>query len=439
MKIRLCRASVFLAATLAACSASTAGPTNYAPNSQWEIFSGEGFDARENVAGTGVMPAMAFVGNTTGANRVVLALSGPSGDLKVGDLVQLSGAGVDPTLTLAPTRVIALTHDATLTIIAPLNGIPTVSSAGLAQPVNVGMAAGSTHTGAAADHWSKTIGLEVWREDNAANLASGATYALGVNVNGLVADGRPPIYLGTRSLDAPMYRGRTVTFGVDVYQKVLGGSGTWRVYCASDGGVTTSPPAPASHRYDWSEVTCAVPIGATFLQVGVYFDGAPTDTYYVANPVLAMGSAIGPNNYEKPTEVLTPINGIVPLTWNNAVIRFPPRAVNSPNYFDILFDAYAETGGQIAPSVVSTDGQLEGLDGQPVRIGTGAVRAIGFRNSARAPIVVGGILAQYAPNVKSFTTMNITFDGSGHAWANSAVADDMWTNVSLEFDRFYLH
>jgi hypothetical protein len=186
------------------------------------------------------------------------------------------------------------------------------------------------------------------------------------------------------------------------------------------------------------EMTYAVPADATFIQVGVYFDGAAGDTYYVANPVLAFAPSIGVNNYAKPAEVLTPINGVVPITWNSARIRFPRTQDNAPGYYDIKFDAYAETGGQIAPTVVNTEGQLEGLDAGVVRGATGAVRAIAFRNSPKAPIVVGGVMAQTVADVKSFATMNVTFGPDGYAWVNTGAPGDTWSNVAVEFDRFFL-
>jgi len=422
-----------LAALAPFTSFALAGPVNYAPNSQWEIFSGEGYDARENVAGAGVIGAMAVSGNTTGSNSIVLSVAATPNDLKVGDLVKVSGRDVDPALTAAPMRVTAIVANTSITVSAPLNGIPRISRPAIALPVNIGMRAGSMRTGDAADGWSKTTTLEVWREDNAINLAPGSTYALGVK-----KDIGSQEYLGTTNLDVTRFRGRTATFGAYVYQKVRGGSGTWRLFCNSAEGVITSASAPTQEGYVWLELPCNVSLQAPFFQVGVYFNGAADDTYYVANPVLALGASIGVNNYEKPAETLTPVNGIVPITWNNAKINFPTTARNSPHYYDIMFDAYAETGGQIAPSVISTDGQLEGVDAGAVQTGTGFVRAIGFRNNAVSPIVVGGILPQSVAKVKSFTTMNITLDGAGHAWANSGVPGDVWTNVALEFDRFHL-
>jgi hypothetical protein len=415
-------------------------PVNQLPNSQWEIASGLGYDAKENKDGTGTMPPIDFSGYSTGANAVVVTTAGAQGDLKPGDLVVMRGSGIDRALTRSPMRVTEVSGTS-FTIHCPLSLTVETSAPGSALPVNVGMHGGSHATGDAFDYWSKTISLVVWREDNPVNIAPGALYALGVN-----KDSGAREYVGTRYLDVHQFAGRTIVFGAYVDQKVRDGSGTWRLFVNSNAGVVTSAAAPTGDGYQWMEMSYPVPANASLFQVGLYFDGAAGDTYYVSNPVLAFGATIGVNNYAKPRETLAPLNGIVPMTWNAADIVFPLVAVYSPpHHYDIVFDAYAETGGQIAPSVVNTEGQLEGRDDGAVQTGTGFVRAIGFRNNAVAPITVGGIMAQTVAGVKSFTTMNITLGAGpyrstpgGFAWANSAVAGDSWRNVALEFDRFFL-
>jgi len=408
-------------------------PVNLAPNSQWEIFSGEGYGARMNIEGTGTMPPIPVSAYTTGSNTVVFTVAGATGELKVGDLVTISGAGADPALTICPLRVTAVTANASFTAQAPLGRKPGVSHAVTATPINIGMRPGSTNTGDAADGWKKTTTLEVWREDNYQNLPSGkpATtpyYALGVKKD--LAAGE---YVATEP-DVTRFRGKTVTFGAYVYQKVRGGAGAWRAFVQSSDGVTTSAAAATTGGYQWLEVSYTVPADAISFAAGLYLDGAAGDTYYIADPVLTVGTAIGVDNYIKPQETFIPVVHISPISWINANIVFPSTKDARANSFDV----YAETGGQVAPTVRHAFGELEGIDGGAVQVNSGLSRVIAFFDRDTAPTKSGSFLPQYVAGVKSFGPLDLPLDGTGHAVYVTGVAGDSWSNVSLEMDGFFL-
>lgn len=298
-------------------------PYNLATNSQWEIFSGFGDSTRINVQGTGTLAAASMSANSTGPNLVTISVS--SGDLsewKVGDLIRIQNCS-EAALSSFPMRI--LTKSSTqLEVRCPLGFAPTVSTTGTIIPVNIG-GASSVGTGDAADGWRKDINLAVWREDNSANLLAGCRYALGCNVSSSsVTPIDQPLFM---SLDPTLYRGQRLTFGAYVYQKVKGGAGTWCLFY-NTGTIVTDSSAPASTEYQWLEYSFVVPTNATFLNVGIRFQGSVGDTYYVANPVLALTAspnpAIGEGQYVKPQEVLFPVVHISP--WINVEFGYGTTA-----------------------------------------------------------------------------------------------------------------
>ncbi|HEY5106299.1 MAG TPA: hypothetical protein VII73_05930 [Caulobacteraceae bacterium] len=409
-------------------------PQNFAPNSQWEVISTVGYAPRENSEGTGPLPPVAITANTTGSNLVVLSVSGPTGEAKAGDLIVLSGAGADRALTLAPMRITALKRDAEITVRAPLGLAPRVSRPASARNVNIGGEA-SAGTGDGPDGWTKSTSLVFWREDNAANVPPGAYYSLGLSRRASPAE-----FLVTHP-NPHLVRGRTIAFGAYVLHRPRNGSAAWRVVISSDGsgGYTAmSPAALPSTDYQWRELRYTVPADATAVYEGVELEGGRGDTFYLANPVATIGRAIGEGGYLKPfEETLIPVVKITPYSWDNATITFPATPDAGPSYA-IAFDAYAETGGAIAPTVARIDTALEGINDEPVIVGGASVRAIAFRDKAGAPIKYSPIMAQTVAGVKTFGGGPVVLDGDGRAVAYSGVAADRWRNVSLDISGFLL-
>ena len=236
-----------------------------------------------------------------------------------------------------------------------------------------------------------------------------------------------------------------MTFGIYVNHKVRTGSGTWQIFWnTSVGGASTCAAMPAAAGWQWQECSITVPAGSTYLNVGVQFNGNAGDTYYLANPVFTVGSAIGGvANYTKPRELFTPIVHVSPITWVNAGFTFP--ATPTGGVYGFTMDPYAETGGQIAPTVGHAWGQLEGIDGGTVQVNTGYVRVLAWYDRVAAPERSGSFLPQYVAAVKSFSYMDFplnTYDDTpamrGTASVQTGVASDHWSNVSLEFDQFLL-
>ncbi len=409
-------------------------PQNFAPNSQWEIFSGMSYGARENIDGTGTIAPITLTGNSTGSNLVVLRHSGIPGDVKLGDLVKLQGAALDPVLTKAPMRIWAF-GPGSLTVRPAVGAAPAISGKGVAQPVNIGMAA-SLNTGDAADGWKKPVGLMVWREDNYQNLPSKNPLTSGHYALGVQKDVDADEYVETIT-DAARYRGKTIAFGITGYHKVRAGAPAWRVYIKSSSGAAESALATSAGGYQWLETSYLVPNTATSLSVGVRLLGRARDTYYFAEPVLTVGTAIGPGNYTRPREIFTPVVHISPPQWINAEIKFPTRADPNGTYRN-TFDIYAETAGAVAPSVRHAFGQIEGINTGAVQVNTGVIRAIAFFDQPIPPTKGGSFLPQYVAGVKSFASLDMPLDHNGESVYYSGMPGDVWTNVSMEFDWFIL-
>jgi hypothetical protein len=405
-------------------------PFNLLSNSQWEIWSAVRYGPRERPDGAGEMAPIAILGNTVGHNPTVLTLEGHLDGLKVGDLVTVDGPATDPVLKLSPMRVTALSAR-TAALSPPLGLAPSRSGAGVLQPVNIGMS-GSLGTGDAADSWKKSPALMVWREDNPQNVWRRAQYALGARTT--TAHGQEV----HAELDARRFRGRRISFGL-LASHAPGRAGQWRPFVQSDGTGAARREGAAGDApgYQWRELAYDVPADATTLSAGVVFEGEPGGTFYVCDPVLAMADAIGFDNYLKPAEWLTPVSHISPITWVDAAITFP-LTPDQAGLLSLTFDAYAETGGAIAPGVAQMNGSIEGIDSSPVILGALGSRVIAWRDNARDPIRLGPILGQYGVALKSFGGVSIPLDPDARARYFTAVPGDSWSNVSMDLDLFLL-
>lgn len=405
-------------------------PTNLLSNSQWEIWSTVRYGARERPDGPDEMGPTPIVGNTVGCNRTILRLARSADQLKIGDLVTVQGPAADPRLKLAPMRVLALTPG-TVTVTLPLGLAPSVSGTGMLQPVNIGMS-GSLGTGDAADGWKKSLDLMVWREDNRINIWPRAQYALGVKKT---ATHEQEV---RAEFDARRFRGRTISFGALVSQHA-GRSWGWRLFVQSDGaaGTRSLGEATMANDYQWRELSYRVPEDASRLSVGLLFEGAPDTIFFVSDPVLAFGSAIGFDNYVKPTEWLIPVVHISPITWIDAAVNFP-EIPDAAGLFSVMFDAYAETGGAITPGVAQMTGSIEGIDSNPLVLGASGSRVIAWRDSERDPVRLGPIMGQVGVAVKSFAAVSIPLDPKARAGYFTGVAGDSWSNVSMDLDLFLL-
>ena len=433
---------------------AVAAPVNLAPNSQWEIMSGWGFSTQENYQGTGTEGTIAASANTTGAiGRSTFTVTATN-DLSVGDLIQASGAGIDTCFTVGPMRIVSMVANTSITVRTYMGCTPSVNHATTLLPVTAGNNS-VTSTGDGPDGWTKTSTLPMWRNENRGSYAANMpTNVPAYATLGMTKDiaGVEQFYINVPAGQLAQYQGRTVVFGIQGYQKVRGGSGTWTIWTndSVNGVRTPCGNAPTSGTFNWQECSFTVPAGATYLYVGVQLAGASADTYYFANPVFAIGSYIGgPQNYQKPrNEILIPQVHISPFGWVNGGFTFPSSAASYCTGQVTCFehDPYAESGGIIAPTVQKAHGQLEGWDCGTVVTSSGYVRVMAWFDRAAAPEKSGSFLPQYVACVKSFSYMDFPLnqyttsqDLQGTGIYASNVVSDQWQNVSEEFDWFVLN
>lgn len=415
--------------------------SNKAPNSQFEIMSGLNCSTRWNKGGTGTLSPANMLSNTAGANTAgnnssVLTLDSVPAEWKVDDLIKLNTIGgktAQAALTDFPLRIANISGN-TITVWCPRGSYPTATGTANVEPVNVGGAA-SVGTGDAADGWSKSTSLMVWREDNAENLQAGAYYALACRKT---VGSVEYVYINMGAPDVRQYAGRTVVFGCWIKQKVRSGSGTWQVFVSSNGtgGTTTlSSAGTTSSAYQWLEVTATIPADATTFSAGLSTAGAIGDVYYLCNPVLAFGTSIGSLGYVKPRETFIPIVKVEPLPWINATVTFP--AVDVRSFFYWWHDFYADTSGQVAPTVKLAYGAVEGINTGTAVTGIGGHRLIGWGDDIDDPLRLGPFMAQVVTNVKCYAHHRLPLK-NGWGIVFSGVASDVWSNVSIDLDVFEL-
>ena len=153
----------------------------------------------------------------------------------------------------------------------------------------------SVGTGDALDGWSKSTTAQVWREDNAVNAKAGSKYSCGYKKG---ASSTEFLYSTISGRDVTPFLGRTVVFGVWVYHKVKGGSGTWRIRLQSDGtgAVNAASASATTTAFEWKEVSATIPSDATnFSAVSSLFagtSGVATTLNTVLTNELASGGPV---------------------------------------------------------------------------------------------------------------------------------------------------
>jgi hypothetical protein len=390
------------------------------------------YSTRENEFGTGNFAGATVTSNTTGSNTVIVTCSaGVPSYYAVGQVVSLTGGGLDAALVAAPMRIEAVTATS-LTVRCPFGLVPSVSGTGSVQPINVG-GVNSVGTGNGPDGWAKTVGTQIWREEHPSNLTAGSIYSLACRKTTASQE-----YVVTK----PDYRkmaGRQIVFGCWVNQRIKSGSGTWQLFFNTNGtggGITTSANAVVTiGTFQWIELTVAVPKDATSVSAGLYFNGGISDVYYLANPVLTFGSVIGDGGYIKPRETLLPI--VKHDLFINRSLKFPAVATGGFYYFDV--DVHALSWCKIAKTVRLSEGSIEGINTGAVVVGIAAgTRLIGWADTITPPSKLSNYMGQYVSNVKSYASLRLPINGDGWAICYSGVANDLWQNVSVDLDVFLL-
>ena len=218
-------------------------------------------------------------------------------------------------------------------------------------------------------------GPQTWREDHSVNTKVGSKYSCGFR------KALTPAEHLSHQIPARLFaqvKGKRIVFGVGVMHKVRNGSGTWRVRINTDGtggGLKYSPASSAAvGAWDWREVSTVVPSDATYCYVDVEFNGNARDTYYVTQPMAALGRYIGPWNYSQPKgEYFIPIVHGQFYSFINTSPHLPSGidGLGKGNDTDLQgsdngahktfpIAPYPETNGIIAPTVKELVVKIEG-------------------------------------------------------------------------------
>jgi hypothetical protein len=340
---------------------------NFLPNVNWQSWAivggGVNYITKMNAAGTAAQTAVSSSAFTPSSNTPTFTTSNTQ-QLKNGDLVIITGNsfkwtynGVAGTPPVTAVRVTNLIPNTSFQVTGQLGGLsPASSVATTVTPISPGY---SGATGIAADGWDKTSTLTVWPDDFAANAYPGAIRTMGVLKDLGTAE---TVYWACQPTQLAKYAGRTVTFGVPVFQKVQGGSGTWKLWI-NDGVTTTysgNGTGASVSGFQFLSVTANISAAATQLLIEIEFDGAAGDVYYVALPTAVLGSTLtAANCRQMPSELI-----LVPH-WNPPLLTpltgtFPVATLGGSSYYGWQeLDLEAMSFGSMHNSVRMVDCKVE--------------------------------------------------------------------------------
>jgi hypothetical protein len=311
------------------CPAQALPPVqNILPNTQWQLWTATGYITKPLVSGTGPESAISVASFQTHNNTPQLYTSNTqqvvAGDIGVTGF-QWCYSGIGCVATPAAERVDAVVANDHIIITGNLGGIsPAASTATTFTPITAGDI--GTGTGQSADGWKKSGSLIVWADDWPANRYPGAIRVLGVRKGSTSVESQ---YWMCAPNKVAQLVGRTITFGVEVYQKVQGASGSWSL-SALDGArtVTSSRGAGAGvGGYDYRTVTINVSPTATRLQLNIDFNGAMGDVYYVALPTAVIGASLSAAQLgQNANETIRPVSHFNPPLLTPLQVTTPATA-----------------------------------------------------------------------------------------------------------------
>lgn len=395
---------------------------NLLTNTQWKIRTAIGTITKFGVEGGGTLPTLSVTGFTVSSNTPTFSTSNTS-QLKVGDVVKISGGGTNVDLT--GIEVTTVTANVSFVGALALGLLSGASAACTAQLITRGDISAST--GAGPDPWNKTTALNLWVDDNAANSKSGSKYQVGIQLTAVSAQS---FFYPISGSDVNQYIGRTLVFGCWVYYKIRSGSGTYRPYVTTNLGTTYGPVTSAT-VYTWVEVSATIGAGATFINAGVEFIGAVNDAAYFSQPMLAFGTALGTGNYFPETRgaLFTPVVKFSPAHWINATLNFPAGLVDG--VYPWTFYLKAETLEAVANEIVAAHMELEGVNAGTIG------RALALQSTTVAPQLGGPIIYSQTTTVKT-TSLGFWWFKAGTGRVYAINASDTWSNVSIDFSGYIL-
>lgn len=283
---------------------------NFLPNVQWQLWSSTQFTTKQNAAGTASQPVVACTAYSTSVANPIFTCPN-TGQVKVGDLIITSNPGfwVFPGVTVDCTkvqctqgavtsaRVTAVVANTSLTLASPgLGGTSQPSSTSLnltvVSPGELGL--GNT---AGADGWTKTGTLVDSVDDFGASATPASTVYPGCIRPLLLRKGitgQEIFQYSIPTLQLPRFRGRTVTFGAAVYQRVQGGASTWNLHIDDSSGTSTSGNGTGVSLggYQFLSVTRTIAQNATGISIYINLLGNAGDVFDVCLPTAAFAPSM---------------------------------------------------------------------------------------------------------------------------------------------------
>ncbi len=348
-----------------AIAGSSAASENFLPNCQWQLWGQTSYINKMNSAGTDQQyPNSITSFNTTNGQPTLATPS--TAELKNGDIGIVGfnwgypGVGYVPNSGqyLTASRVSNVVANTSFNIQGNFTGVsPATSAATYFQPICPGD--NGVGGGLSASGWLKSGALAVWADDFAINRCPGAIRVLGARKT--TGDAMVH-YVPIQSKKMRKYAGRTITLGVKVFQKKQSGSGTWRLFIDDGVNHTSSAGAGVSvGGYEFKTFTVKVSDTPTQLNIGLIFDGAAGDIYYVALPTCVFGSSLNEDDLkQRPDEIIESIHWNPPLL-TPFVIAFPATELvpGSGLYGWNNIDLEAISLGTCHASLASTSAKFE--------------------------------------------------------------------------------
>jgi hypothetical protein len=279
------------------------GP-NLLYNTNWQLFSGFIGSLTATTAasatGTGLQNSVA-ISSFSSVNQQPTFFTSNTQELHNGSLVTF-GTGQGG-LSGYALRVINLTPNVSFGCQLPFGNTSLTSSAITAFPCGIYDPGGS---GNAADPWTK-FGLAMWPDDFAANACPGAKRVLGLRK---ISNALESFTFTVLPEQLATYRGRNITFGALVRQKV--GAGGVVLNISDNATSTSSTPFTGSsfvdannNNYQFQSVTARVSLTASSLTINVLVPGAIGDIIYLGIPTMKFGTFMTVNDLgQNPHELI---------------------------------------------------------------------------------------------------------------------------------------
>lgn len=300
---------------------------NLLPNTQWQLWSGVQYIAKQNPAGTASQTGSFCTSFTTTSAAPTFSCSNTS-TIKTNDLAVVTTGTLSNPLVfwgfagsgyttcaqvnctggfVTAARVSALTTNTSIQLAAP--GMGGVSLAASQSTQVIPIAPGDPgSSGNGADGWTKSNSLVATVDDFGAAATPASTVYPGAIRPLLLRKGinGSEIYAWHPTANQiKQYQGRTITCGAAVYQRVQGGGSTFNLQVGDSAGTTTSANGTGASLGGYQFITVTRTISQTATSAFFVFNltGASGDVFDIALPTCAFvsqlaQSQLGQNSHE---------------------------------------------------------------------------------------------------------------------------------------------